>query len=199
MESSLEAYSQEIIVQGYPKSLGISPSTAHRIYCEFIERGDVGPVKSKGPKRKLDDYVELLIIGLVLETSSLYLKEMCSKIRNSSGVDVSEATVCKLLHRHGFTRKKIRQVAIQRSMSLRGEFMAEVLLYRKELLVWLDETGCNNRSFMRKYGYAIRGQVPSCKRLLVRGQRISGIAAIAMDGLVALELTTNKVNSELFF
>ena len=39
------------------KSLGISPSTAHRIYCEFIERGDVGPVKSKGPKRKLDDYV----------------------------------------------------------------------------------------------------------------------------------------------
>ena len=58
------------------KSLGISPSTAHRIYYEFIERGDVGPVKSKGPKRKLDDYVELFIIGIFLETPSLYLKEM---------------------------------------------------------------------------------------------------------------------------
>ena len=55
--------------------------------------------------------------------------------------------------------------------------------------------GCDNRSFMRKYGYAIRGQVPSCQRLLVRGQRISGIAAIAMDGLVALELTTNTVRT----
>ena len=70
--------------------------------------------------------------------------------------------------------------------------MAEVLLYQKELLVWLDETGCNNRSFMRKYGYATRGQVPSCKRLLVRGQRISGIAAIAMDGLVALAIQSTQ-------
>ncbi len=73
--------------------------------------------------------------------------------------------------------------------------MAKVLLYKKKLFVWLDETGCNNKSFMRKYGYAIRGQVPQCHKLLVRGERISAIAAIATDGLVSLELTTGTVNS----
>ena len=128
----------------------------------------------------------------------MYLREMCSKVTNLYGIDVSEATVCKLLHRHGFSRKKIRQVALQRSMTLRGEFMAKALLY-KELFVWLDETDCDKRSFMRRYGYSIKGQVPSCRRLLVRGQKINGIAAIATDGLVALELATRTVNSELFF
>ena len=51
-----------------------------------------------------------------------------------------------------------------------------------------DETGCDNRSFMRKYGYAIRSEVPVCRRLLVRGQRISAIAAISCDGVVAFEM-----------
>lgn len=68
-------------------------------------------------------------------------------------------------------------VALQRSAQLRGDFMAQVLLYKKELFVWLDETGSDNRS------YAISGQIPLCHRLLVRGQRISAIAAIATDGL----------------
>ena len=157
---------------------------------------------NKGPKiylKKLDDHIEMFIIGLILETPSLYLKELCSQVKERSGVNVCESTICKLLHRHGFTRKKIRQVALQRSVSLRGEFIAQVLLYKKEMFVWMDETGCDNRSYMRKYAYALKGQVPECHRLLVRGQRISAIAAIATDGLVSLELTTSNVNSDLFF
>ena len=32
------------------KSLEIAPSTAHRIFTEFIERGDVDPKGKRGPK-----------------------------------------------------------------------------------------------------------------------------------------------------
>ncbi len=78
--------------------------------------------------------------------------------------------------------------------------MPKVLLYKKELFVWLDETGCDNRTYIRKYGYyALKGQVPTCNRLLVRGQRISAIAALSTDGLVALELSTNTIQSDFFF
>ena len=52
---------------------------------------------------------------------------------------------------------------------------------------------------MRKYGYSIKGEVPVCRRLLVRGQRVSAIAAIAIDGLLALNLTTETVNSDIFY
>ena len=38
-----------------------------------------------------------------------------------------------------------------------------------------------------------------CHRLLVRGQRVSAIAAIAIDGLLALNLTTETVNSDIFY
>ena len=48
---------------------------------------------------------------------------------------------------------------------------------------------------MQKYGYSIKREVPVCRKLLVRGQRVSAIAAIAIDGLLALNLTTETVNS----
>ena len=88
----------------------------------------------------------------------------------------------------------MRQVAVQRSTSLRGYFMARVLLYRKEQLVWLDETGCDNKTFMRKYGYAIRGQTPCCHRLLVRGRRISVVAAMSIQKVL---LHTNASQAAL--
>ena len=93
----------------------------------------------------------------------------------------------------------MRQVALQRSAQLRGQFMAKAMLYSKVSYVWIDESGSDNRSYMRKYGYSIKGEVPVCRRLLVRGQRVSAIAAIAIDGLLALNLTTETVNSDIFY
>ena len=122
-----------------------------------------------------------------------YLIEVCEKV---SGLVVSQATICRLLKRYGLTRKKIRQVALQRSDSLRGSFMTQVLLCKRELFVWVDETGCDRRDCMRKYGYALRGETPEYHRILVRGQRISAIAA---DGPVAIELRKGSVDSEHFY
>ena len=39
----------------------------------------------------------------------------------------------------------------------------------------------------------------TCHRFLVRGQRISAIAAIAADGLVSCEVYTQSVDSDIFF
>ena len=184
------------------RSLEISPSTAQRIFVQFLENGEVEPKGNKGPRtcrRKLDDQEELFIVGLILEEPSMYLKELCEKVSEVCGVDVCESTICKILHRHGFTRKKIRQVALQRSAELRGEFMSQALLYKKEMFVWVDESGCDNRTYMRKYGYAIKGDTPLCHRFLARGQRVSAIAAISTDGVVCLELSTQTVDSDMFY
>ena len=39
----------------------------------------------------------------------------------------------------------------------RGDFMAEVAFYRQEQFVWIDESGCDKRDNIRKFGYSIRG------------------------------------------
>ena len=54
--------------------------------------------------------------------------------------------------------------------------------------MWLYETGTDNRTYMRRYGYAIHGDTPRYHRSLNRGNRISVITALSTDGLVAMEL-----------
>ena len=180
--------------------LNIAQSTARRIYTLFEVTGDVSPkhVKDKPYLRRLDHHLELFIIG-ILEKPSIYISELCQLTYDVSGVCVSEATICRLLHKCGITRKKVRQVALQRSSSLRGYFMAQVLLYSKEQFVWLDETGCDKKTFMRTYGYAISGQTPCCHRLLVKGKRISVVAAMSTEGIIAYECFTGTLDSSRFF
>ena len=52
---------------------------------------------------------------------------------------------------------------------------------------------------MRQYGYALLGVTPICYHSHARGCRISAIAALSSDGLVAIELKSGNVNSEDFY
>ena len=148
--------------------------------------------------RKLDDLHETYILGLVADNPGLYLSEIAQRIKEATNTTVNGSTVCRVLHRHGFTRKKIVQVARQRCVEYRSRFMTEVMNYRKEMFVFIDETGSNKRDCIRKFGYSLRGDPPVYHRWLVRGTRISAIAAICCDGLLEYELTSGTVNGDVF-
>lgn len=129
---------------------------------------------------------------------SICAHEICAKIFEAMGVSVSGSTVCKVLHKNGLTRKKLAKVALQRSVEFRGAFMANILQYPQDFIVWVDETGSDRRDALRKFGYALRGQPAICKRLLVRGERISAIVAMSSDGVEAYELSVGSMNSTTF-
>ena len=115
--------------------LQIAPST--RIYKRFEETGDVTYMKqpSQPTRRRLDEYHELLLIAMVMENPCMYLQEMCNQIELVTGVQVSGATVCRVLRKNGFTKNKIQIVARQRSVEYRAYFMAQVLqLIRQETM-----------------------------------------------------------------
>ena len=89
-------------------------------------------------------------------------------------------------------------VAIQRSDELRAKFMAEVSLYDPSMLIWLDESGCDIRNTIRKYGYSMRG-LPLCdQRLLVRGNRYSTIPIISLEGVHDVYIAEGCVNEDVF-
>ena len=46
-----------------------------------------------------------------------------------------ECMICRLLKKCGITRKKIRRVALQRCEQLRGSFMAQCFLFRRDMFV----------------------------------------------------------------
>ena len=195
-----QRFAMELTLECIAGRLNVAVTTVHATCKKFEETGAVEPAKqpTRLGIRKLDEHHEQLILAILMENPSKHLHELCTHIAEVSGVSVSEATVCRLIRRHGLTRKKIRQIALQRSTEARALFMAHVLSFPMEFFVWIDETGSDARTYARKFGYSLRGMRAECHRLLVRGQRISAIAAIASDGLTAVELKTGTVNSDCF-
>ena len=183
------------------KRLNLATSTAHRIYQQFEQTGGVEPVhhRFRPDLRALDEQTELAIIGLIMETPTLYLEELCKEVQILTNIVVSPPTICRLLRRYGMSRKRVRQVALQRSALLRGAFMAHCSLFSRDKFVWLDETGADARDHIRKYGYAIRGMRPVTHRFINRGVRVNAIAALSQEGTIALELVSGSVNGVKFF
>ena len=101
-------------------------------------------------------------MGLLFDDPSVYLSEICLKMMTLAGIDVSPATICHVIHRNGFTRKKIQQVALQRSVEHSGKFFAEIQFYNPNQFVWVDETGSDRRDQMRKFGYSLKSESPVC-------------------------------------
>ena len=183
------------------KRLNIATSTAHRIYKEFDQTGDIQPVrhKSRPELQALQEQNVLLIIGLVTVNPTLYLEELCKAVQLVSGVVVSPATIFRLLRRHSMTRKRELQVALQRNDALCGAFMAHCSLFSRDKFVWVDETGADARDHIRRYGYAIRGMRPVTHRFVKRGTRVNAIGGFSQDGTTALEVTSGSVNGVTFF
>ena len=121
-------------------------------------------------------------------------------VREVFGIDISPSSICRLLHSYGITRKKVRQIALQHSYSLRGAFRAQCSLFDPDMFVFVDETGVDHRHHYRRYGYALRGVTPEYTRPFYgHGQTINAIVGISTAGVTAVELTTSTVNTDIFF
>ena len=56
-----------------------------------------------------------------------------------------------------FSHKKLTKIASQCTEELREKFLIDCSAYEPEMLVFVDETGCDRRSAMRRFGYSLRG------------------------------------------
>lgn len=71
-------------------------------------------------------------------------------------------------------------------------------MYEPQTVVFVDETGSDKRSALRRYGYSLKGQRAISERLLVRGKRYSTIAGMSMDGMLNVHITTQSVDAGMF-
>ena len=92
----------------------------------------------------------------------------------------------------------MHHIALQQSEVLRSKFMAEIFLYDPSMLIWIDESGCDRRNTIRKYGYSLKGHPLNDYRLLVRGIRYSVIPLISINGILDLYITSGTINGEKF-
>jgi len=194
-----QRFGMQLCFRKVAENLNISPGTVYNICKLFEATGSVNPkIAICEDKRLFDGQQELYIMGMVVDNPSLYLGELCQKVSQLLHITASPSTICRLIYRHGFSRKRMQLVAYQRSSEYRAAFMAAVLMFSCDKFVWIDETGCDRRDHIRKLGYALQGERPVCRRVLHRGQRISIITALTTGGVIATEIIKGTVDGAKF-
>ena len=125
----------------------VSERTVWRYIQLFQQTGDIEPrAGRKGPRKLLGDYEQVVILHALLARPGIYLSEIQEELFKHFGVLVSVPTICRTLQQMGCTRQTMHHIAIQRSDAMRAKFKAEISVYDPDMLVWLDETGCDHRN-----------------------------------------------------
>ena len=171
--------------------LCVSQKTVRRYLSMFSQCGEVkAKSQQHRPLKLLGDFEEIMILRMITDFPGIYLHEMQEKLFTRFGMSISVATLCRTLKRMGCTRQVIQHIAIQRS----DDLMAEVSVYDPAMLLWIDESGCDRRDGIRKFGYSMRGIPPKKHRLLIRGTRYSAIPIISTQGIHDICLYEGTVN-----
>ena len=188
-------YYKEKSIEEIQDLLYVSSRSVRRYLTLFEETGDVPPaIYQHGPSRALDSFKEMSLIQSLLNKPDMYLKELRQELIQISGTDVSLSTICRTLKRLGFSRKKLRQIALQRSEEQRLKFKGKISYLNADMLVWIDECGSNRRNEIRKYGYSLRGLTPTSFKLVTHGRRLSAIPIVMTRGIEDVFVTDKSVN-----
>ncbi len=142
--------------------------------------------------------IELVLLHIVLLKPGIYLHEIRKELAEVTRVDISPSAICRCLKRVGYSRQRMKLVAIQRDDGLRAQFVSDVSLYEPEMLVFIDETGSDKRDSLRKYGYSLRGRPAKSHKILSRGKHVSAITMMSTNGILDVDIVHGSVNGAVF-
>ena len=129
-----------------------------------------------------------------------YLDELQLLLCLNHDVIVSSSTIHRTIQFLGYSHKKLKHAASERSEEKRKEwkeFAASRLI--ASMLVFVDETSKDKRTETRHYGYAKIGERATVSTPFGRGTRFSVAAALSVNGYLAHLIVEGSVNSNLFF
>ena len=116
----MNAYSEDLrkkiveaVERGMPKieaarTFGVGISSVKRYVATYREGRSLAPKKRPGSKPKLNGSARKLLEVDLEERPTAKLPQRREFLRQACGVEVSDSTVCRVLKRLGWTRKKDR-------------------------------------------------------------------------------------------
>ena len=183
------------------KNLNVHRSTVDRVLQIFLSTGCVS--KKSYPKeaafRKITPVCAMFILNLVISNPAIYLHEVQASVEEFLLIDIHISTIATFLSSSGFSRQKLRQIALQRDEFERAQYVSDVSVYSMEMFVFIDETGADRRNMLRKQGYSVRGKPPQNHSLLVRGERVSAIACMSAMGILDVKVVKGTSNGDTFY
>ncbi len=182
-----------------------SKQTIRRIVNRFRRVGDV---KTELGKRRAphDEQIEFsrslskALIECVLDSPDDPLEAIAKTFGAQTGVQRSNATICRALRKLGFTRKKLRAFSRRRNEAAAQAFLTDILRHHSPSdLLFVDETSKDGRALRGSFGYAALGESPIAENgLYPRGKRVSSLCSFDLTGFVDWVHTDGTYNRQRF-
>ena len=90
-------------------------------------------------------------------------------------------------------------VAVQQDQNLRAQFTSDVSIYKRDMLIIIDETGSDRRDMLRKKGYSLRNKPPRVQKLFNSRERVSALACMSCKGIFGCEIVHGGVDGDQFY
>ena len=134
----------------------------------------------------------------LFENPDRYLEEMQAFVLREFDVVASAPTLSRTLARMRWTKKINRRRAKERSLLLRDFYMHKISHLRSWQLVFIDESGCDKLTGVRKTGWAPRGIAPIQVANFHRGKRYQILPAYTQDGVMLHRVFQGTTDSGVF-
>jgi hypothetical protein len=128
-----------------------------------------------------------------------YLDEMQEFIYDEyDGLEVSIACIRRLLDREQWSWKKMQNQALERNAALQNTWRGIQKTWSADQLVFLDESGANERTGDRKYGWSPIGSICAQSRPVKRSERWSILPALTINGYLDYVIHHGAITGDLF-
>lgn len=187
------------------KYLGVKKTLVYdtlQYYCAHLESGIPICTQSSPIARhhKLNAIDEQYISSLIEHRPCLYLDEIQNALLKARGIRISLWLLHQTLRRLDISRKVVSVKALERNELLRSHYMLQMahIAPRLDMLIFIDEAARNRRTSHRRYGRSARGHRCVQRRHFVRGQRVSILPALTIDGIIGYNIITGSVTAATF-
>ena len=160
--------------------------------------GKLAPLKRRRRSAKLTGAHVKWLIECLTEQPLMYLEEMQALLREkeTDPIEVSKSTISRALKKAGFTKKKTQAIAKERESErvkeLRRVYKEKMPSMNVHQMLFLDESGFNQKTKNRVRGWSHRGETIQSVQQYQKGQRYSLFAAIGL-GSNGSRITTTMI------
>ena len=188
------------IVTRHPE---VTQCTVYSLIKNLKEHGAAYPILYAEPQpfsrpRLITPAIKDGVVELLMRAPTHYLDEIRHWILINHNIWISELTVCRTIKRREFTQKVTQRVASQRNKGRRLQYYLNLAAFTKDQLVYVNESAVNERTLLRKYGFALRGLLAINVQLLRHNTHCSILPALAITGylnrtLIIQDLVTSDI------
>ena len=167
----------------------IGERTARELRAEFargITRKDFHVGAKLGRPRKQYVLLQQKVEKVLSADSTLTLEGARRQVKRLWGVDVSRATVSRVLRSMDWTYKRTGRVPMARNTpgnkAARKAYAGQLAKFLNTQILYGDETGLNLHTSARNYGWAPKGITPRCTVTTQKGSNFSLLLVTLPEG-----------------